>query len=95
MQQIAVAIFGPTGVGKTSLSLQIAKDHGEIISVDSMQIYKHLDIGTAKPNKSELMSVKHYLIDIISPDIKYSAADFKKTTEIIIDDLNKKKRYHF
>ncbi len=53
MNGFAVVIFGPTGVGKSLIALDLARDNGEIISVDSMQVYKYMDIGTAKPDKEE------------------------------------------
>ena len=78
MQKVIV-ICGPTASGKTSLSIELAKQiNGEIISCDSMQIYKDMTIGTAKPTIEEMQGIKHYLIDCISPDTRYSVADYKK-----------------
>ena len=72
-------ICGPTASGKTALSIELAKKiNGEIVSCDSMQIYKEMDIGTAKPTQEEMQGIKHYMIDIISPDERYSVADYKK-----------------
>ena len=69
-----VVIVGPTAVGKTELSIELAKRvDGEIISGDSMQVYKGMDIGTAKVSETEMESVPHYLIDILSPDETFSA----------------------
>ncbi len=82
-----VFIFGPTGVGKTALSCEVAQGIGEIISVDSMQVYKGLDCGTAKPTKEQLMKVKHHLVDIISPDIRFSAGDFRRLALKSISDI--------
>ncbi len=76
MKDFAIAIFGPTGVGKTSLAIKLAKDNGQIISVDSMQVYKYMNIGTAKPSVEEIRTVKHYLIDIINPDNQFTAGNF-------------------
>ena len=92
MATTAAAIFGPTAVGKTDLAIRLAKEFdGQIISVDSMQVYKHLNIGTAKPSPAELAAVPHHLIDIIEPTVKYSAADFRSSAESLIYDLTKKK----
>ena len=69
MTPTAAAIFGPTAVGKTDLSIRLAQYlGGQIISVDSMQVYRYLNIGTAKPSQDELSAVRHHLIDIIDPD---------------------------
>lgn len=95
MNPIAVAIMGPTGVGKTSLSLELAQNIGEIISVDSMQVYKYLDVGTAKPDIKDRGKITHRLIDIITPDKRFSAADFKNLAESLIFEISKKKRYLF
>lgn len=88
-----VVICGPTASGKTSLSIELAKKiDGEIISCDSMQIYKDMNIGTAKVTKTEMQGIKHYLIDIISPEERYSVADYKKAAEkAIIEILEKGK----
>jgi tRNA dimethylallyltransferase len=87
MKKFAVAIFGPTGVGKTALSLGLAEKNGEVISVDSRQVYKYMDIGTAKPSSQDLQRVKHHLIDIITPDITYAAGEFKRNSELLMDDI--------
>lgn len=72
-----LVLVGPTAIGKTSLSLALARRFGcEIISVDSMQVYRHLDIGTAKPSRQERAEVPHHLIDIVDPDEQYDAARF-------------------
>jgi len=64
-----IAIIGPTAVGKTDLSLALARQiDAEIISVDSMQVYRHMDIGTAKPRPEERAGIPHHLIDIVDPD---------------------------
>jgi len=80
-----IIILGPTCVGKTGLSILIAKAlHTEIISADSMLVYKHMDIGTAKPSAEELKSVPHHLINVLLPSETFSAGQFKeKATEII------------
>ena len=82
MNYRAVALFGPTGVGKTALSLKLAKkNNAEIISVDSMQVYRHMDIGTAKILPQEQDGVIHHLIDIVNPDEPFTAGDFKRISE--------------
>ena len=74
-----VAIVGPTAVGKTALSIEIAKRfNGEVISGDSMQVYRHLDIGTAKITPDEMAGIPHHLIDICDIHDRYSAAMFKQ-----------------
>ena len=83
-----VIILGPTAVGKTDLALSIAKQfNGAIISADSMQVYKHLNIGTAKESREELNSVPHYLIDFLEPTQTFNAGNFKEQAEQIIDKL--------
>lgn len=83
-----IAIVGPTAVGKTALALRLARElDGEIISCDSMQIYKGMDIGTAKPTKEEQEEIKHHLIDIKSPDEEYSCADYAKDAREAIEDI--------
>lgn len=78
MKQKLLVIGGPTAVGKTDLSIKLAKKlNGEIISADSMQIYKYMDIGSAKVTENEMDGIKHYLIDVITPDTPFSVADFK------------------
>ncbi|MBQ8546441.1 MAG: tRNA (adenosine(37)-N6)-dimethylallyltransferase MiaA [Clostridia bacterium] len=85
------AIVGPTAVGKTALAIELAKKYnGEIISCDSMQIYKGMDIGTAKPTREELNSVPHHLIDIKEPDENFSCADYQALAKSIIDGIIKR-----
>ncbi len=72
-----IFLSGPTAVGKTELAILLAQElNGEIIGVDSMQIYKYMDIGTAKPTLTERAVVPHHLVDFIPPDYSYNAADF-------------------
>ncbi|MFH1728484.1 MAG: tRNA (adenosine(37)-N6)-dimethylallyltransferase MiaA [Pseudomonadota bacterium] len=84
-----VIILGPTASGKTDLALKLAqKYNGEIINADSMQVYRHLNIGTAKPSEEELQAIKHHLINILNPDEVFTAQNFadyadKAITEII------------
>lgn len=83
-----IVIGGPTASGKTNLSIALAKKlDGEIISADSMQIYKDMTIGTAKPTTEEMDGIKHYLIDCISPEIRYSVADFKRDATNAIEEI--------
>lgn len=88
-----IVICGPTASGKTGLSIELAKKiDGEIISCDSMQIYKDMTIGTAKPTPEEMQGIKHYLIDFVSPDARYSVADFKKDAENAIREVLEKSK---
>ena len=83
-----IVICGPTASGKTALSIELAKKiNGEIVSCDSMQIYKDMNIGTAKPSIEEMQGIKHYMIDIISPDERYSVADYKKQAKEAIKEI--------
>jgi len=83
-----IIIAGPTASGKTKLSVDLAKAiNGEIISADSMQIYKGMDIGTAKIRKSEMDGIVHYLVDDIEPDERYTVSDFKTRAEEYIEDI--------
>ena len=83
-----IVICGPTASGKTALSIELAKKiNGEIISSDSMQIYKDMDIGTAKPSKEEMQGIKHYLLDFVEPNQRYSVAEFKKDAESAIEEI--------
>ena len=87
------AIVGPTAVGKSTLSIRIAQTfNGEVVNADSRQIYRYMDIGTAKPGKAEQCAVPHHLLDIINPDESYSVAHYQATAYSVIDriqDTNK------
>lgn len=86
-----IVICGPTASGKTGLSIELAKKiNGEIVSCDSMQIYKDMTIGTAKPTQEEMQGITHYLIDFASPDMRYSVADFIKDAKDAINSILKK-----
>lgn len=86
-QQILVLI-GPTAIGKTALSLQLAEKFDcEIISVDSMQVYRHMDIGTAKATQAERALVPHHLIDVVNPDENYDAARFVRDASRLIQEI--------
>ncbi|MBC8527732.1 MAG: tRNA (adenosine(37)-N6)-dimethylallyltransferase MiaA [Candidatus Cloacimonetes bacterium] len=83
-----IVICGPTAVGKTNLSFKLAKKFsGEIISADSRQIYKFMNIGTAKPKSDILAKIPHHLIDIKNPDEKYTAGDFAKDADKKIAEI--------
>lgn len=86
-----IVIGGPTASGKTGLSIQLAKKiNGEIISSDSMQIYKEMNIGTAKPDIEEMQGIKHYLLDFVSPEERYSVAQYKKDAKKAIKEIIEK-----
>ena len=88
MKPKVIVIVGPTASGKTALSIELAKRiNGEIVSCDSMQIYKEMDIGSAKPSKEEMQGIKHYLIDCIEPDERFSVAEYKKQAERAIEEI--------
>jgi len=88
MKQKLLVIGGPTAVGKTELSIRLAKElNGEIISADSMQIYKYMDIGSAKVTEEEMDGIKHYMIDVISPEIPFSVADFKEYGDKALQEI--------
>ena len=83
-----IVICGPTASGKTGLSVKLAQAmNGEIISCDSMQIYKDMTIGTAKVTEEEMQGIQHYLIDFVSPEERYSVADFQKDSEKAISKI--------
>ncbi len=82
-------LIGPTAIGKTALSVELAKRiNGEIISADSMQIYKYMNIGSAKITKEEMENIPHHLIDIIFPNEDFTVADFKNNAVKLIKDIN-------
>ena len=86
-----LVICGPTACGKSPISVEVAqKLEAEIISADSMQIYKYMDIGTAKIMPHEMQGVPHHLVDEIEPDEAYNVAAFKKRAEALITQINKK-----
>lgn len=92
MQKVVI-LTGPTACGKTSLSIKLAKYfNGEIISCDSMQIYKYLDIGTAKVTKEEMEGVSHHLIDIISPDKEFSVQEYVNLCTQKIEEISKQNK---
>lgn len=88
MEKRIIAIAGPTAVGKTAVAINLAERlGGEIISADSVQVYRHLDIGTAKPSAKEQRRVRHHLIDICEPDENYTVADYQRDARRVIAEL--------
>jgi tRNA dimethylallyltransferase len=93
MKRVVLCIVGPTASGKTTLALLIARKlHGEIISADSRQVYRYLDIGTAKPTRQQLRQVKHHFVDELEPDENFSAGEFGRKGRQIIDKLFRMKK---
>jgi len=81
-----IVVVGPTAVGKTNLAIELAKKYNsQIVSADSMQIYKYMDIGTAKPSLEEKQMIKHYLIDEIEPNQEFSVAAYKQLADKYIE----------
>jgi len=88
-----VAIIGPTATGKSQLALRLAQAFdGEIVSADSRQVYRYMDIGTAKPTHQELSLVSHHLLDIISPNEDFSLAQYQRLAYRAIDDIQKRNK---
>ncbi len=84
-----IAILGPTGAGKTQMAIRLASEWGsEIISADSMQVYRMMDIGTAKPSVEERTRVRHHLIDVVDPDEPFNAAIYNRMAGKVIDDIH-------
>lgn len=89
MKPKVAVILGPTATGKSHCGIELAKRlNGEIISGDSMLVYRKMNIGTAKPTVEELASVPHHLIDILPPEAEFSVVDFKAMAELLIADIN-------
>ncbi|MBC2716210.1 MAG: tRNA (adenosine(37)-N6)-dimethylallyltransferase MiaA [Desulfobacteraceae bacterium] len=87
-KQKLIVICGPTGIGKTSLSLLLAKEfNGCIVGADSMQIYRYMDIGTAKPDAGELSAAPHYLIDVADPDEEFDAARYAREGRAAVSEI--------
>ncbi|MBU1255322.1 tRNA (adenosine(37)-N6)-dimethylallyltransferase MiaA, partial [Patescibacteria group bacterium] len=91
-----IIILGPTASGKSDLAIKLAKEfNGEIISADSRQIYKEMDIGTAKVTKKEMDNIPHYLINIINPNQEFTLAQYKKLAVKTIKDIQKRNKLPF
>ena len=86
-----IVITGPTAVGKTAAAVALAeKINGEIVSADSMQVYKYMDIGTAKPSADELALAAHHMLGVVTPDEEFSAARYQRMARACIDDIIKR-----
>jgi len=91
VKPIVIIIGGPTASGKSKLGVELAKKiNGEIVSADSMQIYKDMNIGTAKITNEEMEEIRHYMIDFLSPEEKYSVSEYKKDAEEAIEKIIEK-----
>jgi len=96
MDNKIVVLVGPTAVGKTYVSVELAKRlNTEIISADSMQIYKEMNIGTAKITSEEAQGIIHHMIDIIKPDESFSVSEFKSESEKSLIIFLKSRNYHY
>ena len=83
-----ICVVGPTASGKTKLAVQLAKLYdGEAVSCDSMQIYKHMEIGTAKPTKEEMEGAAHHLIDMVEPGEDFSAGKYVQLADACVQDI--------
>jgi len=88
-----VAIVGPTGIGKSRLAIQLAQTlNGEIVSADSRQVYRYMDIGTAKPSPEELSLIPHHLINIVNPDEDFSLAQYQQLAYRAIEDIQQRNK---
>ena len=86
-----IILTGPTAVGKTDLSIKLSKElNAEIISADSMQIYKYMDVGSAKVTKEEMDGIKHHLIGFVSPETEYSVASFCEDAKKAVTEITEK-----
>ena len=83
-----ICLAGPTASGKTALAVELAKEFdGEVVSCDSMQVYRHMDIGTAKPTKEEMQGIPHHMIDVASPEEDYSVSRYCAQAAPIVEDI--------
>jgi len=86
-----IVIVGPTAVGKTDVGIEVARRvNGEVISGDSMQVYKYMDIGTAKPTEAEMAGIPHHMIDIVDPDEEFNVARFQEMVGYHIHNINER-----
>jgi len=82
-----IILFGPTAVGKTELLLELFKERGEVINADSVQVYKDLNIGSAKPTDDYIKKIPHHLISIVDPQTQFSVADFVERADVLVQDI--------
>ena len=83
-----ICIVGPTASGKSALAVELAKEyHGEVVSCDSMQVYRRMDIGTAKPTREEMQGIPHHMIDVAEPDEDFSVSRYCRLATPIVDDI--------
>lgn len=88
-----IVVCGPTASGKTGLGIRLAQHYdGEVVSADSMQIYKGMDIATAKPTDEEMQGVPHHMIDFLAPEVSYSVAEYAESARKIIEDIYLRKK---
>jgi len=88
LKQKIIIIVGPTGIGKTALSLSLAERlDAEIVAADSVQVYRYLDIGSAKPTAEEQARVPHHLIDVVNPDEDFSAGQYRQEAQQSIERI--------
>ena len=91
MKQPLLMIAGPTASGKTGVAVELAiRYKGEVVSADSMQIYRGMDIGTAKPTKEEMRGISHHLLDVAEPDENFSVADYAALARTSIEEIGKR-----
>ncbi|MDO4871010.1 MAG: tRNA (adenosine(37)-N6)-dimethylallyltransferase MiaA [Candidatus Saccharibacteria bacterium] len=89
-----IVILGSTGTGKTAISLELAsKIGGEIICADSRTVYRHMNIGTAKPSDKDRAKIKHWCLDLVNPNERFTVADFKIQAQIAINDIRSRGKY--
>jgi len=86
-----ICIVGPTASGKSAVALELAKKlNAEVVSADSMQVYRYMNIGTAKPSSHEMGGIPHHLMDVVNPDEDFSASDYREKARAVIDDIHKR-----
>src|SRR5271166_306651 len=90
-EPLLVAILGPTASGKSALAINLAQQFsGEIVSCDSVAVYRDFDIGTAKPTREERALVPHHLLDIVAPDQPFTAGDYSRRARAAIDEISRR-----